>query len=281
MPTRITRQKLYKTRRGDTLIEVMFAFAIFSLVAIITLATMSVGLSTTENSLELTVARNELNAQAEALRFIHSSYVSELTLPPCESDTPITEKCQQYASLWEDLTKDAYVMSSSTSASMNALTIEYPLLDCATAYDPSSSNYLAKHHAFVINTRQLLARNNLVGGSISYNNTDAVVRAKNPSEPDNLFFPATLNARIIYSTATGANGEDGENNSTSGIQSLTDYTRVARVEGIWVIAVRESTSLSSRPKYYDFYIQTCWNGSNSNTPTSLDTIVRLYNPEGA
>ncbi len=136
MPTRITRQKLYKTRRGDTLIEVMFAFAIFSLVAIITLATMSVGLSTTENSLELTVARNELNAQAEALRFIHSSYVSELTLPPCESDTPITEKCQQYASLWEDLTKDAYVMSSSTSASMNALTIEYPLLDCATAYDP-------------------------------------------------------------------------------------------------------------------------------------------------
>lgn len=276
MSTRIMK----KTKRGDTFIEVMFAFAIFSLVAIITLGTMNMGISTSENSLELTIARNELNAQAEALRFIHSSYISELTLPECGTNSAITEKCQQYQAIWEDLTKDANVMASSASiAASNQLTIEYPLLACETAYDDSSSDSLVKHHAFVINTRQLLARNNIYGTSASYSKSDAIIRAKNQTDPDNVFFPAQLNARIVYSTQTGLNGEDGGDNSTSGIQSPIDYTRVARAEGIWVIAVRDSSSLASRPKYYDFYIQTCWNGSNSSTPTSLDTVIRLYNPE--
>lgn len=271
---------IYKTKRGDTFIEVMFAFAIFSFVAIITLATMSVGLSTGENSLELTTARNELNAQAEALRFIHSSYISELTLPECKNNSSIQEKCQQYKGLWEDLISDEHVVASNASLSAtNRLTIEYPLRICETAYDDSSPNSLVKNRAFVINTRQLLARNNLHEGNINYSNTDAVVRASSMSNPNNLFHPATLNARIIYSASTGVDGKDGGNNSTSGVQSPVEYTRIARVEGIWVIAVRESTNLGARPKYYDFYIQTCWNGSNSNTPTSLDTIVRLYNPE--
>lgn len=276
MPSRI----MQKAKRGDTFIEVMFALAIFALVAIITVGTMNAGISTSENSLELTVARNELNAQAEALRFIHSSYISELTLPECASGAPVTEKCQQYKAIWEDLVNDTNVMASSASiAASNQLTIEYPLLACETAYDDSSNNSLVKHRAFVINTRQLLARNNTHGTDVIYSKEDAIIRARNQADPDNVFFPAQLNARIVYSAQTGQNGEDGGDNSTSGVQSPIDYTRVARVEGIWVIAVRDSSSLSGKPKYYDFYIQTCWNGSNSNTPTSLDTIVRLYNPE--
>lgn len=271
---------MQKTKRGDTFIEVMFALAIFAFVAMITVGTMNAGIVTSENSLELTVARNELNAQAEALRFIHSSYISELTLPECTSSSPITEKCQQYKAIWQDLINDVNVMASSASiAASNQLTIEYPLLRCDTAYDDSSNNSLVKHRAFVINTRQLLARNNIYGTSTVYGQNDAVIRAKSPTDPNNVFFPAQLNARIVYSAQTGLNGEDGGNNSTSGVQSPIDYTRVARAEGIWVIAVRDSSSLSGKPKYYDFYIQTCWNDSNSNTPTSLDTIVRLYNPE--
>lgn len=273
---------LKKARRGDTFIEVMFALAIFSIVAIITLSTMSTGMNTGENSLELTVARNELNAQAEALRFIHSSYVAELTLPECQASDTITTKCQQYKALWEEITNDSEVMASSASiAASNRLTIDYPLTVCETAYDDSSSDSLAKHHAFVINTRQLLARNNLIGGSITYSNSDAIIRAASSSNPNNLFFPPQLNARIIYSVQTGMDSAEGGNNSTTGIQSLTDYTRVARVEGIWVIAVRESNNLSAKPTYYDFYIQACWNGSNSKSPTTINTIVRLYNPEEA
>lgn len=57
-------------KRGDTIIEVMFAFAIFTMVAIVTVSMMNLGLATSERSLELVTARNELNAQAEALRFV-------------------------------------------------------------------------------------------------------------------------------------------------------------------------------------------------------------------
>lgn len=259
-------------KRGDTIIEVMFAFAIFSAVAIITASTMSLGVNSSEESLELVVARNELNAQAEALRFIHSSYISELTLPEtCTTGDP-TEKCQQYRELWDQLTSDYHTMVSGASITApNQLTIEYPLLSCSTAYDMSSSNSLVRNRAFVLNTRQILNPN-----STTYNTTDAIIRASNSSQ--NLFFPAPLNARIIYSTDTGNNGGDGDANSSQGVHSLTDYTRIARVEGIWVIAVR-GPLIGVRPQYYDFYIQTCWYGPGAKAPTSLDTIVRLYNPK--
>ena len=84
------------TRRGDTLIEVMFAIAVFSMVAVISISMMNAGVASGERSLELVTARNELNAQAEILRFIHSSYVSELTLPKCTNELISKgEKCQQ------------------------------------------------------------------------------------------------------------------------------------------------------------------------------------------
>lgn len=78
----------------------MIAFAILSLVSIVTVTTMNMGVATNEQSLELVTARSELNAQAEALRFIHSSYISELTLPRC-SEVSTGEKCQQYRDLWK------------------------------------------------------------------------------------------------------------------------------------------------------------------------------------
>ena len=56
------------TKRGDTIIEVMFAIAIFGLVAILSISSMNRGVVTAETTLEATTARDELNAQAEALR---------------------------------------------------------------------------------------------------------------------------------------------------------------------------------------------------------------------
>lgn len=62
--------------RGDTLIEVMFAFAIFALVAVSSLTIMNQGISTAQRSLEITLVRAQMDAQAEAIRYIHQSYVS-------------------------------------------------------------------------------------------------------------------------------------------------------------------------------------------------------------
>lgn len=63
-------------QRGDTLIEVLFAVTIFSLVAVGGLAIMSQGTTTSQRALEITLVRQEIDAQAEALRFMHDSYVA-------------------------------------------------------------------------------------------------------------------------------------------------------------------------------------------------------------
>jgi type II secretory pathway pseudopilin PulG len=62
--------------QGDTLIEVLFAIAAFSLIAISSLAIMNQGANTAQRSLEITLVRQQLDAQAETLRYLNSSYVT-------------------------------------------------------------------------------------------------------------------------------------------------------------------------------------------------------------
>lgn len=61
---------------GDTLIEVMFAFAIFALVAVGSLTIMNQGIAVAQRSLEITLVRAQMDAQAEAIRYIHQAYVA-------------------------------------------------------------------------------------------------------------------------------------------------------------------------------------------------------------
>ena len=62
--------------RGDTLIEVLFAVTVFSLVAVGGMAIMNQGTALAQRSLELTLVREEIDTQAETLRFIHDSYIA-------------------------------------------------------------------------------------------------------------------------------------------------------------------------------------------------------------
>lgn len=62
--------------RGDTIIEVLFAVAIFSMIAVGSLMIMNQGTQTAQRSLEITLVRQEMDAQAETLRFLHQSYVA-------------------------------------------------------------------------------------------------------------------------------------------------------------------------------------------------------------
>lgn len=61
--------------QGDTIIEVIFAIVIFSFVAISSLMIMNQGIATGERALEITLVRQQMNAQAEALRYIHEARV--------------------------------------------------------------------------------------------------------------------------------------------------------------------------------------------------------------
>lgn len=61
--------------RGDTIIEVLFATAIFAMVSVGAIVIMNRGVATAQRSLEVTQVRQQMDAQAEAIRFIHDSYV--------------------------------------------------------------------------------------------------------------------------------------------------------------------------------------------------------------
>lgn len=63
-------------QKGDTLIEVLFAFAVLSLVIIGALSIMNQGTLASQRSLETTLVREEIDGQATTLRFLHDAYVA-------------------------------------------------------------------------------------------------------------------------------------------------------------------------------------------------------------
>lgn len=274
--------KKNSTKRGDTFIEVMFALAVFSLVAVLSIAMMNAGIATSERSLELVTARNELNAQAEALRFVHNAYTAERNLPECDKLTPEErgrgEKCQRYTELWNTIAGNAKnPYNPDDPNNTDNYSIPSPLTTCKTVYDPDGENKILRdNNAFVLNTRTI--NNN---PSQSYISATALT-----ANGAHVFQEAPLGARLVYIAPTEAEYKESLGNSSA--ENLSEaaaasgslqYTKLARAEGIWVVAVKEKPQDGSASRYYDFYIQTCWYGSGMKSPTTLDTIVRLYNPD--
>lgn len=68
--------RLRSAQRGDTIIEVIFAIVIFAFIAVTSITIMNQGIATGERALEITLVRQQINAQAEALRFVHASSVA-------------------------------------------------------------------------------------------------------------------------------------------------------------------------------------------------------------
>lgn len=85
--------------RGDTLIEVLFAITIFSLVVVATLALMNQGTSAARRSVEMTLVREQIDAQAEALRFLHESYVTQYLAGTTYDLTGATSPAEEYAKI--------------------------------------------------------------------------------------------------------------------------------------------------------------------------------------
>ena len=78
-------------RRGDTIIEVVMAVMVFSLVAVGAMTVMNNGLAMAQRSLETTLVRQQIDSQAEMLRFIH--------------DKAKADKDATYTDLWDSLPK--------------------------------------------------------------------------------------------------------------------------------------------------------------------------------
>ncbi len=84
------RIKTHQKDKGDTLVEVLFAVTVFSLVAVGGMSIMNQGTATSQRALEITLVRQEIDGQAETLRFLNASYISAYRsgLSNYPSDTP-------------------------------------------------------------------------------------------------------------------------------------------------------------------------------------------------
>lgn len=62
-----------RREQGDTIIEMVLAFAIFSLAAVGTMSILTNGVAITQRNLETTLVQQQIDTQAELLRYIQST----------------------------------------------------------------------------------------------------------------------------------------------------------------------------------------------------------------
>ena len=65
-----------RTEKGDTIIEVLLAITIFSLVSVGAMTIMNQGTNAAQRALEITLVRQQIDAQAEALRAAQQAFAS-------------------------------------------------------------------------------------------------------------------------------------------------------------------------------------------------------------
>lgn len=189
--------------RGDTLIEVLFAVSVFSLVAVGAFSVMNQGTATAQRALEITLVRQEIDAQAETLRFLNASYISSST----------------QGSEWT-------VIRNSIPLGKTSATTFGTGENCPNT-TPSGS--------FVLNTK-----------------TAKFDPASNKYQKASTF------AQVRY-----INGQ------------------IDIADGIWIEAIKSDMSVDPNEKnagYIDFHIRACWESPGQQTPITLGTIVRLYEP---
>lgn len=198
-------------QRGDTLIEVLFAFTILSMVIVGAIAMMNQGTNATQRSLETTLVRAEIDSQATTIRFLHDAYVAGFkpngSYP---ANTP--------AGQWVAMTSVLNATSASSFANPSR---------CPT---PPTGSFI------------------LDAGNARYV----------PGTSSSLI-PATAIAQVTY--------------------NLSGSLRAS--EGIWVEAIRsqaESDVNKQNTRYIDFHIRACWESPGQGAPSTIGTIVRLYEP---
>lgn len=77
--------QLRRRQQGDTIIEVMVAFSVFAMIAVGALTVMNQGTAGAQDTLETTLVRQQVDNQAELIRYLHQSYISN---PTAADDTP-------------------------------------------------------------------------------------------------------------------------------------------------------------------------------------------------
>ncbi len=272
-------------KHGDTIIEVVFSFMVFATVSVASIGIMNSGLNQAQRSLEVTMARNEIDAQAEAIRFIHNNYSAEREFGDDEKQfTALRDRITgQHAIEPGKLENDSIFRDVNNYESCEAA---YQ----AQVYDVARINNDVA--PYVVNPRLLQPRS-VAGTNQEYNEllTKMVINRSATSSVDGgklkVMRPTTLYPRLTYTTFKfnrDINDGSGKNRGTTNEDTLAEsdiYREIYSAEGIWVFTVEgeKTSAVSGKPQYYDFYIRTCWQSVGAKAPSTINTIVRLYNPE--
>lgn len=275
-------------RKGDTLIEVMFAVGVFGLAAVGAISLMNRGLATAQNTLEVTMARQEIDGQAEILRFLHSAYMSSkdpISSNPCGNP-------QSYRDLWKCITTNYVYKPGNSSGGVEGIddvdkdfygrTVT-PGDHCDTLFHANGKNdqFSIPDKSFVLNYRNLGSAdvNNATLGSVISSYT--------------LVHTAGTYPRLIFTNSTvDCEAEENKDRPECTLSDATITTNAASMqkqlqaaEGIWVTAVASNAGVqcegeaNPRPDFYDFHIQTCWESVAGNTASTISSTVRLFNPD--
>lgn len=115
-----------RAQRGDTIIEVVLAFAIFSLAAVSTIALINSGLATTQRNLETTLVRQQIDSQAELLRYLRDTRDpawTSLTTNLVDAPLALSESCQSSPS---SIQGAFYIKPPATKVTVDSTTLVTP-----------------------------------------------------------------------------------------------------------------------------------------------------------
>ena len=126
--------------KGDTLIEVLFAVTVFSMVAVGALSIMNQGSAASQRALEITLVRQQIDSQAETLRFLNNSYVTAY------SGTGQTYSPGTPAKQWTDML--ASIELTGTAKSSDLSTCSAPV--GSFIFDPQTAQFIAPNPSKIV-----------------------------------------------------------------------------------------------------------------------------------
>lgn len=233
--------RVNRHQRGDTIIEVLFAITVFSLVAIGGMSLMSQGTAMAQRSLEIGHVRQQIDAQADALRYLNKAYVADYG-----KNGVATE-------IWKMVVADHAVDKAQCFDAVIGNTncgLAMPNENRGKCHLPADSE-----KPFALNLTKLGLNSN---GAVE----DPTIPVRNVSDYNPSNDPAEEQptyARIRY---------DLPNVIAQGIWIQAVRSATDNTDGV------------TRPGFYDFHIRACWQTPGQSTPVTLGTIVRLYEPRG-
>lgn len=268
-------RKTKKTLYGDTIVEAVVAIAIYSIVAVLALSSMSSGLSTAQRNLESTMSRTAIDSQSDALRYYYESYIAAKS---GKKDDAF------YSDIWKEISPkgsdvDPVSLDDVDERSCQEL-IEADRDKLLEVEENKRSKIFALSGRGALSSAANLVENEVYGfgvGRLNEINQNNYINYQVIG--DGRISTAPLYPRITYATMDGSGNVHSSETGAMDILNSdgdSDGNRQSRVanaaEGVWIFPKKTN-------KGYDFFVRTCWNPVGSKSPSTFTSVVRLYNAD--